>query len=448
MDEKNAPPAADAPSSSSEAPIVLRSRILLPISGPPCDNGAVLISGNRIRKVGTWNEIARESRGDVMDLGDSILLPGLINAHCHLDYTGMAGLLPPQKRFTDWIKLMLAAKAEWNYTEFAESWLQGAQMLVRTGTTTVVDFEAVPELLPDVWSATPLRVHSVLEMTGVRSRRSPESILNEALQRADHLHDGRSCTGLAPHAPYSTAPELIRIAAEAARERHWLLSIHVSESVLEFDMFQHARGEMFDWLKRNERDMSDCGHGSPIRQLASLDALGPNLLAVHLNYIDAADPALLATHGAHVVHCPRSHFYFQHADFPIHDLQHAGVNVCLGTDSLATVYKRRHDSVELSMFDEMSCFAEKFSGVNPKDILRMATVNGARALQLQGQAGELIEGALADVIAIPYDGPIQQASEAAVNHRGGVMASMIEGQWAITPQGAPTRASYDTGSVS
>src|SRR4051812_19551002 len=153
------------PSTLGSPPILLRSRVVLPISQPPIENGAVRISGNRITEVGPWKNISAKSDDHIIDLGEAILLPGLINAHCHLDYTDMAGLMPPQKSFTDWIKLMLAAKSTWNYSEFADSWLHGAQMLLHTGTTTVADFEAVPELLPDVWSSTPLRVISLLEMT-------------------------------------------------------------------------------------------------------------------------------------------------------------------------------------------------------------------------------------------------------------------------------------------
>jgi cytosine/adenosine deaminase-related metal-dependent hydrolase len=413
--------------------LLLRARIVLPVTRPPVENGAVLISGNRIATIGSWEELRNRNFPEVIDLGDSVLMPGLINSHCHLDYTDMAGMLPPQKLFTDWITLMLATKAEWTYTEFAESWLHGAHMLLRNGTTTVADFEAVPELLPDVWSSTPLRILSLLEMTGVRSRRTPESILQDELDRIDQLHDGRSRSGLAPHAPYSTAPELIRLSVLAARERGLPISIHVSESSLEYDMFTNASGAMYDWLRRNERDLSDCGHGSPVKQLEKLNALGPNLLAVHLNYLDAGDAGLLAKHNVSVVHCPRSHSYFQHGAFPFAELHAAGVNICLGTDSLATVYKTRKDEIELSMFDEMSAFASRHPDVSAESILQMATVNGARALGVAGEAGELAAGAFADLIAIRFNGTPERAYEAVVAHRGKVTASMINGEWAFAP---------------
>ena len=131
--------------------MILRARVVLPVSRPPVENGAVIVSGNRIRSVGSWQDLRARSTGEIVDLGEVILLPGLVNAHCHLDYTDMAGLLPPPKTFTDWIHLMISAKAQWGYAEYARSWLNGARMLLQTGTTTVADIEAVPDLLPEVW---------------------------------------------------------------------------------------------------------------------------------------------------------------------------------------------------------------------------------------------------------------------------------------------------------
>lgn len=410
---------------------ILRARIVLPITGPPIEDGAVRVSGNRIVDVGRWKDFEPADAEEITDLEESILLPGLINAHCHLDYTDMAGRLPPQKSFTDWIKLMMTTKAEWNYSEFADSWLHGAEMLLRSGTTTVADFEAVPELLPDVWSATPLRVISLLEMTGVKSRRNPRAILRDNLDHMATLPGGRCRSGLAPHAPYSTAPELLRLTAEMAQRRHFLLSIHIAESAEEFEMYAEGRGAMFDWLRRNGRDMGDCGNGSPVSQLADYGALGENCLAVHVNYLAKGDAKLLARTKTNVVHCPRSHFYFDHQEFPYNTLSRAKVNVCLGSDSLATVYKTPRQTVKLSMFDEMQAFASAYPKVPPEKILRMATLNGAQALGLAGDAGEISTSALADLIAIPFKGRTKNAAEAAVNHKADVTVSLIDGDWAI-----------------
>src|SRR5438105_15477638 len=116
--------------------MLLRSRLVLPISRPPIADGAVLVAGERIACVGRWRDLSGDFSGQVHDFGDSVLLPGLVNAHCHLDYTNMAGQFSPPKLFTDWIKLITTTKSQWSYSDFAESWLVGANMLLRTGTTT------------------------------------------------------------------------------------------------------------------------------------------------------------------------------------------------------------------------------------------------------------------------------------------------------------------------
>jgi len=371
--------------------------------------------------------------GTTIDLGDVILLPGLVNAHCHLDYTDMAGQFRPPKVFTDWLKLITTAKGLWDVAEYRESWRNGAQMLVRSGTTTVADIEAIPELLPGMWHSTPLRVVSFLELIGITGRKTPEAIVEEAVGRIRSLRRGQRPIGLSPHAPYSTLPELLRLSGETARRRRWRLCVHVAESALEFEMFAHGRGEMYEWLKRSKRDMSDCGTGTPVEHLKQCGVLKQNLIAVHVNYLGKGDVELLAARKVNVVHCPRSHSYFGHEPFQIRKLLRAGVNVCLGTDSLASVYKRRHESARLDMFAEMRAFAASNRFLSPRRILETATLNGARALGLRRRIGELREGAYADLIAIPFKGKASESYEAVLQHQGDVAASMIDGNWTVPP---------------
>ena len=407
--------------------MLLRARILLPISAPPVENGAVLLSKNRIVALGGWRDLAARTREPAVDLGPVILLPGLINAHCHLDYTDMTGL-PPQKQFPDWIKGLLALKAAASYTDYAEAWLRGARMLARTGTTTVADVEAVPELLPEVWSSTPLRVFSFLELTGVKSHRQPAEILHEAAAKLKSLASARGSAGLSPHALYSTPPDLLRQTAALARRRGWRVTMHVAESMAEYEMYAGQRGPMFDWLK-GQRDMSDCAHRTPVQQVRRYGLLGDNFLAIHANYLDDTDITALADSGSSVVHCPQSHAYFGHAAFPFQKLRAAGVNVCLGTDSLASVMVSRRAKAELNMFTEMRSFAAAHPDVAPETIVRMATHHGARALGRKRRAGRIFPQALADLIAIPFRGKVEEAWLAAVHHTGPVSASMIDGKW-------------------
>jgi cytosine/adenosine deaminase-related metal-dependent hydrolase len=391
------------------------------------------VRGSRIACIGAWRELSgQEDR--VIDLGDVLLLPGLVNAHCHLDYTQMAGQFPPPGVFTDWLKTITETKAGWEISDYKASWKAGAAMLLATGTTTVVDIEAVPQLLPQMWDCTPLRVFSLLEMISITNRRSPAVVLQEAMDKLLSLRHPRCHVGLSPHAPYSTVPELLRLSGRTARRRGWLVSTHVAESALEFEMFKRKEGTMFDWLRRSGRDMSDCGMGSPIGHLERSGLLGRNLLAAHVNYLGRSDLSLLSRRGASVVHCPRSHAYFRHDNFPLGRLTRAGVNVCLGTDSLASVCQTRREPVELNMFDEMRTLAGREPGLSSRKLIQLATWTGARALGMEDRLGHFSPGAFADIIAIPLKGNPADLYEAVLQHRGAVAASMIGGAWVLPPK--------------
>ena len=180
--------------------------------------------------------------------------------------------------------------------------------------------------------------------------------------------------------------------------------------------------------------MRDCGGRSPVQHLARCNALGPHLLAIHANYLVPGDAELLGRKRVSVVHCPRSHDFFQHVEFPRRALAKAGVNLCLGTDSLATVRKYPKRDLELNMFLEMRAFASKHPGVDPHQIVQMATINGASALGLRGKIGELRRNACADLIALPFAAKLAVAYRGVVHHSGAVTGSVIAGQWAMAPK--------------
>ena len=414
--------------------MILRARTVLPLTAPPIEDGAVFVVGNKIISVTPWRNLRPHLREKILDLGEVILMPGLVNAHCHLDYTDMAGELPPPKTFTDWIAAITAHKTGWSYSDYARSWLRGAHQLLKSGTTTVADIEVMPDLLPEVWDATTLRIYSFLEMTGIKSKRPPKEILRAAVETIAALNHPRNRATLSPHAPYSTLPELLQLTARTAKKRNWRVSIHVAESAQEFEMFAHAGGVMHEWLGRNGRDNSDCGLGTPVAHLARQKLLGENVLAIHLNCLARGDATLLGKNKTHVVHCPRSHDYFRHPKFERERLANAGVNLCLGTDSLATTRKTGKQKPELDMFAEMRALADADKSVSPEEILRMATINGARALGLAGKIGELSKNSFADLIALPFAGKISSAHAAVLEHSGNVTASLIDGRWAVPPQ--------------
>lgn len=409
---------------------LLRARFVYPMSRAPIENGAIYFREGIVQAVGEWADLSRKfPTTTATDLGDVVVMPGLINAHCHLDYTGMAGMIPPPRSslaFADWIKSILSLKAHWSYTEFAASWLQGANQLLQSGCTTVLDIEAVSELLPDAWSSTKLRVTSFLEMTGVRSAEDPKRILQNAeAQRTRLPENNRNMAQLSPHALYSTPPELMRLVAAKMRAENILAAVHLAESEAESEMYQNASGPLYDWLK-TQRSMDDCGGRSPIQRANELGLLQPNLFAIHCNYLAPGDAPLLGGNRVTVVHCPRSHDYFKHGRFPYEELRDAGVKIALGTDSLASVRAEKKRAPTLDMWEEMRLFAEKNPKIAPAEILAMATINSGSAAT--HHAGALEANRPADMLAISFSGRVDQLDETLVRQPPRILHRWISGQ--------------------
>jgi len=388
----------------------------------------VVITDDRITAVDHFASLVLSPDQNVVDLGNSILLPGLINCHCHLDYTDMAGMIPPLRHFSDWIKALIAIKATWSYTEFAKSWVSGARMLEASGVTSVVDIEAVPELLPEAWQSTSLRVWSCLELINIRSSQPPIELVSNTLKQARSLESShRNRCGLSPHALYTTSEALRKAARKAAELEQRILTTHVAESREELAMYQSAKGPLFDWLGK-QGSAEHCGDGSPVHILEETDYLASPLLAAHVNELGIGDEHHLAKHRASVVHCPRSHEYFGHTPFPWRKLQEAGVNLTLGTDSLASVQNKNGEAIALDLFEEMRSLASLPNAPTPDEILKWATINAAKAISRDQQLGQITPGFFADLIAIPYGGSKEKAFEAIISHQGRVSFSMINGE--------------------
>ena len=171
--------------------------------------------------------------------------------------------------------------------------------------------------------------------------------------------------------------------------------------------------------------MGDCGRASPFAHLWQSGAIDARWLLAHMNELCEEDFAILAAlprGGAPaIVHCPGSHRYFGHAPFPYRRLHELGVNVCTGTDSLASTFS-------LSLFEELRTLRRSEPWLTPEDLLRTVTVNPARALRRRGQLGQIVPGALADLIAVPASGSVGTVHEQIVENTQPVPWMMIDGQ--------------------
>lgn len=365
------------------------------MKGDPIFNGAVRVEHEHIVSVGPAASMPPLPDEEVLNLPGCVLAPGLINAHCHLDYTNMRGCIAPPENFSDWIKSINALKRDFSTEDYLKSVMKGFDMLIDSGTTTVGNIEAFPELLPHL-SPPPIRTWWFLELIDVRNRLYDETSLIGALSFFEQHPRWLGGFGLSPHAPYTASPELYRLAKSCSERLQMPFTTHVAESVQEHEMFTNARGGLYDLMFKLGRDCSDCGQGSALSHLLELGLLTHNCLAVHVNYLQDYDFPALAETGVHVVYCPKCHSYFGHRPFQLERLREHGVNICLGTDSLAS-------NNSLDMRSEMREAKLKHPQLTNRQCMEMVTLNPAKALNQEGRIGEITEDALADLVAFSMD---------------------------------------------
>ncbi|MCA1659560.1 MAG: amidohydrolase family protein, partial [Verrucomicrobiaceae bacterium] len=291
--------------------MILRARAVVTMDGAPLSDGAVVIANRTIAAIGSWKEIARHHTGEILNLGECALMPGLINAHCHLDYTELRGAILPPVSFTAWIRAINARKAAWSEADYARSIATGFAEARGFGTTSVVNLEAAPNVITKLDSV-PLRTWWMAEMIDLRERVSPAGLLKSLPGRV----------GLAPHAPYTASAELYAATARTGAEQNLLLATHLAESSEEMQMFADADGPLFEFVKSIGRPMEDCGGTTPLRVLLDAKVLDDGWIVAHLNELTESDfAALQDPPHFHIAHCPRSHAYFGHTRFAFERLK-------------------------------------------------------------------------------------------------------------------------------
>ncbi len=392
---------------------------MVPVATPPIEDGAVAVRGEQIVAVGRSSEVPVEAGEEVRDLGDAVLAPGLINAHCHLDYTCLRGELDWHGSFVEWLLKIVAAKKLHSEDNYAQAIARGAEELVDYGATTVVNVAAFPRVF-DLVPGLPLRTIWCFELIDLFQQASPEEMVRKLEGFIDARPQLAGRYGFSPHAPYTASGGLYMLSARAAAARGVLVTTHVGETQDEDDMFRRGSGPMYDYFTRAGRNMADCKQLGPVQMLAEWGVLGTNCLAVHANSLTPHDMKLIQKTGTHVVHCPKSHRYFNRGVPILSALWELGVNICLGTDSLAS-------NNSLNMFAEMQALAHVYPRLPADQILEMATRNGAAALGLAGKLGEITPGALADLIAVPT-GDVVDPYEAVVYAEKSVLFAMVGGK--------------------
>jgi cytosine/adenosine deaminase-related metal-dependent hydrolase len=328
--------------------------------------------------------------------------------------------IQPPRGFTAWVQRLNAIKRSLRDEDYLAAIQDGFAELRKFGTTTVLNIESFPELMNRV-PQPPIRTWWFYELIDIRQRITTEDLMVGAGIFFRKHSDWLGGFGLSPHAPYTASAELYALASACARQDGMPVTTHLAESEEEAAMFRRASGPLYELMRTLGRDMSDCGHGSPLNHLLRNDLIGPDWIVAHMNDLDDSDFALLETTPLHVVHCPASHRYFGHQPFPMERLRMIGINVSVGTDSLASA-----DS--LSMFAEMRHVRDNHPSISAVETLEMATVNPALALRRPRDLGCIFPKARADLIALPIEPDRASVYDEIIDFGGRVDWMMVNGQ--------------------
>lgn len=379
---------------------------IVPIAAPPIRDGWVDVDRGLIAGVGPP---ARDGAGAgavprrTVDLGASVVLPSLVNAHTHLELSGLRGALPPARSMPAWARELLALTAD--ASPDAAAIRVAVAEARRTGTGLVGD---VGNTLASVAPLREAGLPSVVfrELLGFDLRAATDLVARTCAELGRRRGDNPRLR-LAAHAPYSVSPALFA-ALRAAAGAHglWPLSVHVAESREELELLRSGAGTWREILE--ERGRWDpqwvAGTPSPVEYLDRLGWLGPRTLMVHGVQLAAAELARLAAAGATLVTCPRSNRRTGAGSPPVARFFASGVRVAVGTDSLASVE-------DLDLFAELRELRRLAPAVPAADLLRSATRTGAEALGYGDVLGVIAPGRRASLIAVAGAGAADDAGD-------------------------------------
>lgn len=385
---------------------IYRAKFVAPVTAPVTDNGFVAVADGRIVEVGRWSGLSRQR---VLDLGESLLLPGLVNAHTHLELTGYAGRIGPCDLWS-WVRELIRLRSAPGMIEReSEGVRAGAELSLRAGVTTVGDISRLHLAWP-VLKPSPLRKVCFAELICFADEPA-RTVAELEAKVAKTEEDDRLTAGLSPHAPYSVTGDQLRGCVQAARRLRRPLTMHVAETPEERAYVESGSGRLHDWLTMAGYARQNPSPRRPLfDHLATSGLFGSPALLAHMNYVSDAELDRLAQSPCSVAYCPRAHRFYGHSGHRFREMLARGINVCVGTDSLAA-------NESLSVLDELRFLHRECPDVAADVLLRMGTLAGARALGLGGLVGSLGPGKRADLVAFPCDA--QRTGDAA--------AALLEG---------------------
>jgi cytosine/adenosine deaminase-related metal-dependent hydrolase len=398
--------------------------VVLPIVSEPIENGAVLVEHDRIVAVGRRADL--DARGAKVREWPGVLLPGLVNAHTHLQYTDFADLATSGLPFAQWIRTLTERRRTWTPSQWQESARHGVHEALRTGTTCVADVVSNVEMLP-VLARSGLAGIAYVEVVGVESYRWPQARA-DLLAKLSNAPAGIGL-GVSPHALYSIGTDVVSGSIAVARERGLRLHPHLAETGHEVEYVATGSGPIADFGRANDLTFELIGNGTgrtPVAEADALGLLGPDVHVAHGVHVTPQDRATLRERGTAVAFCVRSNATLGAGEAPVAAYLDEGSPVAVGTDSRAS-------SPSLDLVEEIAALREVVlsQGFSPEGLARRlveaATTGGGYALG-RDDLGVLRPGVRADLAAfdVPTDG---DPYDALVAHGAGrCVATVLAGR--------------------
>lgn len=358
--------------------------------GALVDGGAVAVDGaGVVLAAGARETIVAAYGGLPEERARGVLLPGLVNAHTHLELSALRGRTTPGKGFVGWVDGMLAARTEIDETEESDGIARGVAELLAAGTVAVGEVTNTLAAVPALRRAK-LAGYVFHEVFGLNEGHALARVAQLAAEAERlGLHEGTWLRWApSPHTLHTTHPKAVSAMVHAARARGARFSVHLAEHPAERAALEHGTGPMVAWLEartKTARESFRWHQSGPVAVAEALGILAEDALLVHLTDARAEELDRVAKSGAHVVLCPRSNLFIETRLPPLAAMRRAGVAPALGTDSLASC-------PTLDVLAEAKALHERFPEVPAAELLAMATLNGARALALESALGSFAAG--------------------------------------------------------
>jgi 5-methylthioadenosine/S-adenosylhomocysteine deaminase len=396
------------------------ARWVLPVSSPAIRDGAIAVDNDRIVSIGPDSSLREQyPQATVTDLGESAIIPGLVNAHSHLELTAMRGFLEDEESdFFAWLKKLTRARLErMTADDLNASAAWGACEAARAGVTCVADASDSAQQSMNALRAVGLRGIVYQESFGPDPKLASENFekLATKIARVRELETSLVRCGVSPHAPYTVCAPQLQMISQFALDGKLPLMMHAAETEMEMSLLRDGSGPFAEGLRSRGIDWRAPGV-STIQYLRDCGVLENKPLLAHCIHVDETDLDTMKDAQTRVAHCPKSNAKLSHGVAPFAKMVELGIAVGLGSDSVAS--NNTCDLLEEARFALLLARSERVHEsdrpLSAVGVLEAATLGGARALGLDGQIGELKEGLQADFAAVSLDGVHQLPAYGAI----------------------------------